>query len=102
MDAAEIANGSFHVAWNDGERVFYRGWHKDPDGSLVAVLAVRPSSEHPNPATLERFAHEYGWKDELEPAWAVRPLDVLRESGRTVLLLEDPGGEPLANLIGAP
>src|SRR6516225_4919937 len=105
MDAirfAEIADSSFHVAWKDGERVFYRGWHKDSDGSLVAVLAVRPASEHPHPAIIDLFTHEYGRKDELDRAWAVRPLDLLHEGGETVLLLEDPGGEPLAKLIGAP
>ncbi|MGY8668384.1 AAA family ATPase [Bradyrhizobium sp. UFLA05-109] len=105
MDAvrfAGIADSSFHVAWRDGERVFCRGWHKGSDGSLVALLAVQASSEHPHPAIIERLAHEYAWKDELDRAWAVRPLDLLHEGGRTVLLLEDPGGEPLENLIGAP
>ncbi|GLR85263.1 trifunctional serine/threonine-protein kinase/ATP-binding protein/sensor histidine kinase [Bradyrhizobium iriomotense] len=101
MDAVR-SNGRFHVAWEDGERVFCRGWHRTSDGNLVAALAVRPSSEHPRPAIIDRLAHEYAWKDELDPAWAVRPLDLLHEGGRTVLLLEDPGGEPLANLIGVP
>src|SRR6516164_8341271 len=102
MDAAEIANGSFHVAWKDGERVFCRGWHKDSDGNTVAVLAVRPSSEHPHPAVIDHLAHEYGWKDELDSAWALRPLDLVHEGGRTILVLEDPGGEPLAASIGVP
>jgi PAS domain S-box-containing protein len=105
MDAArfvETADGSSRVAWKDGERVFSRGWHRDSQGSFVAVLAVRPSSEHPHPAIIDRLAHEYEWKEELDRAWAVRPLDLLHEDGRTVLLLEDPGGEPLAKLIGAP
>ena len=102
MDAAEIANGSFHVAWKDGERVFCRGWHKDSDGNTVAVLAVRPSSEHPHPAVIDHLAHEYGWKDELDSAWALRPLDLVHEGGRTILVLEDPGGEPLAASIGLP
>jgi serine/threonine protein kinase len=30
------------------------------------------------------------------------PLALVREHGRTVLLLEDPGGEPLARLLGQP
>jgi serine/threonine protein kinase len=105
MDAvrfAKIANSNFHVAWKDDERVFWRGWQKDSDDGLIAVLAVLPSSEHPHPAIIDRLAREYGWKDELDSAWAVRPLDLLHEGGRTVLLVEDPGGEPLAKLIGAP
>jgi PAS domain S-box-containing protein len=99
---AEIADGNFHIAWKDGERVFLRGWHKAADGSLIAALAVRPAFERPDPGTADRLAREYEWKDELDSAWAVRPLDLLREGGRTVLLLEDPGGEPLAASLGAP
>jgi serine/threonine protein kinase len=30
------------------------------------------------------------------------PVELVREHGRTVLLLEDPGGEPLARLLGQP
>ena len=32
----------------------------------------------------------------------MRPLELVRDSGRTMLVLEDPGGEPLARLLGAP
>jgi serine/threonine protein kinase len=32
----------------------------------------------------------------------VWPLELVRERGRTMLVLEDPGGEPLARLLGAP
>ena len=37
-------------------------------------------------------------KDELDGAWAARPLELIREGGRTMLVLEDPGGEPLDRL----
>jgi serine/threonine protein kinase len=66
------------------------------------VLAVLPATEHPTPATLDRLAHEYGLKDELDAAWAVRPLELVRERGRTMLVLEDPGSEPLERLLSAP
>jgi serine/threonine protein kinase len=66
------------------------------------VLAVLPAAEHPTPATLNRLAHEYGFKDELNGAWAARPLELIRDGGRTMLVLEDPGGEPLERLLGVP
>jgi predicted ATPase len=66
------------------------------------VLAVLPASEHPTPGLVGRLAHEYGLKDELDGRSAVRPLALVREHGRTVLLLEDPGGEPLDRLLGRP
>jgi serine/threonine protein kinase len=57
---------------------------------------------HPTPGSLNRLAHEYGLKDDLDGAWAVRPLELVRERGQTMLVLEDPGGEPLHRLLGPP
>jgi serine/threonine protein kinase len=90
------------ILWEDGERVFCRGSHLRAAGHRSAVLAVLPAAEHPAPATLDRFVHEYGLKDELHSAWAVRPLELAHEGGRTMLLFEDPGGELLARLLRAP
>ena len=94
-------DSSLQVLWEDGERVFCRG-ESHADGHRVAVLAVVPAAEHPTPATLDRLAREYGLKDELDGAWAVRPLELVRERGRIMLVLEDTGGEPLDRLLGAP
>ena len=90
------------VLWQDGERVFCRGWRADDDGARGAVLVVLPAEERPLPAILDRLAHEYELRDELDAAWAARPLALVREGGRTALVLEDPGGEPLGRLNGAP
>jgi PAS domain S-box-containing protein len=46
--------------------------------------------------------HEHSLRSELDPAWAIRSAELTQHEGRTVLLLEDPGGDPLAQLIGAP
>ena len=48
------------------------------------------------------MSHEYSFKDELDDAWAVQPLELLRDRGRTVLVLKDPGGELLGELLGSP
>ena len=93
---------SLQVLWQDGERVFCRGWQEGADGNRNAVVAVLPAAEHPTPASLDRLAHEYGLKDELDRAWAARPLGLVREHGRTILVLEDAGGEPLDRILGAP
>src|SRR5216683_1954322 len=89
------------VLWEDGERVFCRG-ERQADGHRAAVLAVLPAAEHPTPASLDRLAREYELKDELEGAWAVRPLELVRERGRIMLVLEDTGSEPLHRLLGPP
>ena len=98
----EHPDGSRQVLWEDGERVFCRGWRLDDDGKRRAVLVVLPAAEHPSPSSLDRLAHEYGLKDELDGRWAVQPLELVRDGGRTMLVLEDPGGEPLERLLGGP
>lgn len=94
-------NSGLQVLWEDRERFFCRK-KSVADGDRSSVLTVLPVLEHPAPATLDRLAHEYGLKDELDASWAARPLELIREHGRTVLVLEDPGGDPLERLIGAP
>ena len=89
------------VLWEDGDRLFCRGWHRGIDGDRGPVLAVLPAAEHPTPATIDLLAHEYGLRDDLDAAWAARPLELLREDGRSMLVLADPGGEPLERLVGA-
>src|SRR5271166_3319178 len=91
-----------HVLWEDGERVFCRGQRPGADGEQRAVLIVLTAGERPSPTNLARLAHQYELKDELDGGWAARPLELLRERGRTMLVLEDPGGEPLARLLGEP
>ncbi|NLS08364.1 protein kinase, partial [Rhizobium sp. P32RR-XVIII] len=95
-------DGSLQLLWEDGERVFCRGWHLDPDGTRKPVLAALPAAEHPRHSILDSFAHEYGLTDELEGTWALRPLELVREGGQTMLVLEDPGGELLARRLGGP
>ena len=92
----------FQPGWEDGGRVFSRGWRDGGDGRRIAVLNVVLAAEPPAPAELDRLVHEYGLKDELGSAWAARPLELVRERGRSLLVLEDPGGEPLDRLLGQP
>jgi predicted ATPase len=88
--------------WEDGEFVVCRGSRRAADGNRSAVLAVLPAAEHPAPASIDRLAHEYSLKEDLESAWAVRPLELVRDRDRTILVLEDPGGEPLDRHLGQP
>src|SRR4030081_1888215 len=94
-------DSNLKVLWEDGERVFCRR-ESHVDGYRAAVLAVLPAAEHPTPATLDRLPREYGLKDELDGAWAVRPLELVRERDLIMLVLEDTCGEPLDRLLGLP
>ena len=96
------SDDSSQVLWRDSERVFHRGWRLDDDGKRRDVLIALPAADHPSRSTLDRLTHEYELKDELDATWAVRPLELVREANRTMLVLDDAGGEPLEMLLGAP
>jgi PAS domain S-box-containing protein len=61
-----------------------------------------PAAERPSLPLLDRLAHEFLLRDELDSSWAARPMELQRDGDRAILLLEDPGGEPLERLLGAP
>lgn len=99
--AAMAMNEGMQVLWDDGERMFCRRKHAG-DGLDVNVLIASTAAEQPWRTTLDRLAHEYSLKDELQSPWAARPLELLRENGTVQLVLEDPGGVLLAELLSAP
>jgi serine/threonine protein kinase len=99
----DLLHCTFEPLHEDGELILYRAVQASPaDGVVPSVLVVGPAGEYVSPATLARLEHEYALAAELDPRWAVRPLGLERYRGRPVLVLEDPGGEPLARLLGKP
>ncbi len=96
------SDGDSQILWKDAERVFHRSWRLDDDGKRRAVLLVTPAADHPSRSSLDRLTHEYELRDELDATWAVRPLELVREANRNMLVLEDAGGEPLEMLLGVP
>src|SRR5262245_33621221 len=74
----------------------YRGrQHGNSAPILAVVLATEPFS----PQALRRLEHEYSLAAELDPAWAAKPLALTLHEGRTILVLKDPGGEPLDRIL---
>ena len=94
--------GQMQALWQDGDRVFYRASDDEPGSDRRTVIVVILATESPTIVSLDRLAHEYSLKDHLDAPWAVRPLDLVRERGRTMLVLEDHGAEPLHRLLGSP
>ena len=82
---------------DDGEFILYRAHaqHADPP----SVLLLAPASTRPSPETLKKIDHEYSLRNELDSAWAVRPLDIADRGEQMTLVLEDPGGETLDGLL---
>ena len=99
---AHVRFGQMQSLWQDGDRVFCKASRDDPDGDRGTVIVVMVAGENPTTASLNRLLHEHSLKDHLDAPWAVRPLDLVRERGRTMLVLEDHGAEPLHRLLGSP
>ena len=93
---------SLEILSDDGSRLLCRGLRLAGDGEACPVLLAVPSASHPPPAALDRFAHEFALRDDLDAASAAKPLELWQARGTPVLLLEDRGGEPLARLLDAP
>jgi len=87
----------------DGEFVLWRcGAPSDTTSSSRSGLVVMPRSDHPRPAAGRMLEHEHALHDELDPAWALRPLALTTLEGRPALVLEDPGGELILQRAGTP
>ena len=95
----ELSRSRLEPLWEDGEFILSRSVR---DGNLSPILVEAPALEQPAPSSLQRLDHAYELRDELDPAWAARPLELVHHHGRSMLLLEDPGGELLVRLLGQP
>jgi len=84
----------------DHELTLYRGHSKEvtaPSVLLLATVSPRPALE-----TVEKLQHEYSFRNELDTTWAVRPMALSQYNEQSVLVFEDPGGEPLNRLVDGP
>src|SRR5882762_9313373 len=100
MDLSEYV---FELLRADEELALHRGRPGTPTTSgCRPILLLGAVCEHPAPATLKRLEHEYALEPELRSAWAAQPIALTEHQGRTTLVLEDPGGEPLDGLLRAP
>jgi len=93
---APRSEGSPQTRWEDDEYVLSRV-HRDGEPCLL----VR-SRFGERPETLARLERVYELRDVLDSSWAARPLSLVRHDGSDALLIEDPGGEILASLVGRP
>lgn len=89
------------VLWETGDRVLCRLW-RDAEGYGHVLMPVSPGAEHPTRESIDRLTHEYELKDYLDSAWALRPVELVRERGRVMLAVDYTGGAPLDRLIREP
>src|SRR5476651_467903 len=68
-------------------------------GNQMPILALALAADHPSPQSLRRLEHEWSLAADLDTAWTAQPLALTRYQGRAVLILKDPGGEPLDRVV---
>jgi len=95
-------NDSLEVLWRDAERAFCRMWRENADGSRYAFIPIVSDAEHPTLESVNRLAHEFELREYLDGTWALRPLELVRDRGQTMLVVDYKGGEPLDRLVGKP
>jgi serine/threonine protein kinase len=77
----------------------YRGRRQ---GNTGQILMLAPAQARQTLANLRQLKYEYSLADQLDAAWAARPLALARHDERTILVLEDLGGDPLEGMLGRP
>ena len=95
-------NESLEVLWRDAGRAFCRLAHDDADGGRYAFMPILSDAEHPILESVNRLAREFELREYLDGTWALRPLELVRERGQTMLVVDYTGGEPLDRLIREP
>jgi len=95
----EPARYFVETLWEDEEFVLSRHASDDRRSPLLVSM---PASAQPTAETVARLNHAYALRDELDSTWAARPVSLESRDGRSALLIEDPGGELLARMIGTP
>jgi len=90
------------VLWSSGDYLYCRLSRDAADGAQRELIAVVPSAEHPTTSNVNRLEHEFALKDYLDSSWALRPIDLVRERGRTILVLENVEAKPFDQVAGAP
>ncbi|HET6977394.1 MAG TPA: sigma 54-interacting transcriptional regulator [Pyrinomonadaceae bacterium] len=87
----------------DGEFILYRCLRRTKSETTPpSLLALAPVWERPAAATIKKIEHEFSFKDELDSEWAVRPITLIQQQRRTMLLFADPNGQPLDQLLQLP
>ena len=99
---AGSAADSLELLWEEADRVFCKLRCDPADGYTHAFIPFHAGAEHQKLESIDRLRHELELKEYLDAAWALQPIELLRDRGQAMLTVEYSGGEPLAQLIGQP
>src|SRR5260370_20711134 len=93
--AVELLGYAVEHLRKDQEFVFYRGHSKQaPSVLLLTTVSLRPA-----PETVKKIEHEYALREELDSAWAVRPLAIFDLHVQSTSVLARPGPDTLHRIL---
>jgi serine/threonine protein kinase len=95
-------NDSAEVLWRESGRLFCRLWRNHAQRERHAFVPIPSDAGHSIVESANRLAHEFELREHLDGTWALRPLELVRERGQTMLVVDYTAGEPLDRLIGEP
>jgi serine/threonine protein kinase len=86
--------------YKDDDHLLCRGRYiiDEVEHSVLALM----TSERPTPQVSEQLTHAYSLRDYIDASCAARPLALLSDQGRATLLMEDPGGTLLSDVVNGP
>jgi hypothetical protein len=87
------------VVRRDAETVLYRGRSSESGAPFLLVTSAAAMAA---PEQVARLGHELSLRPELDPRWALQPVEIVPAEGGPVLLLADPGGQFLHHLLPEP
>jgi serine/threonine protein kinase len=90
------------VLWQDADRVSCRLTGDDAEGNRHAFVPARSNGECSALESIKRLTHEYELRNCLDSRWALRPLELVRDHGAMMLIVQYAGGEPLDRLLRSP
>lgn len=93
---------SLEVLWRDAGRAFCKVPRDGGRDKAYAFVPLPSGSEHPALESVNRLTHEHGLQAFLDGAWALRPLELVRERGQIMLVVDYTDGEPLDRLVRQP
>ncbi|WP_128949181.1 trifunctional serine/threonine-protein kinase/ATP-binding protein/sensor histidine kinase [Bradyrhizobium guangzhouense] len=86
-----------HIIGKDDDFTLLRGRRSSDERP---VLVLRPRSTTPSTEILKRLENQFAIASDLDPAWAVCPIELVRGEKGPALILDDPGGMPLDESLG--
>lgn len=95
-------NDSVDILWQDAAHLFCKLRRGVASTESHAFIPLPSDNKRPLLEAYQRFSHELALQPCLDGAWALRPLELVRDRGQVLLVVDYPGGEPLSHHIGQP